>query len=753
MGETLWLNPVVSGGGGPFDEKGGSMKRNVMILMVFLVLCLVPTLVQAKPTSSEQARLVVAGWLSLEDGPMKTDLGKAPAAVIRYDDAKGQAAYYIVSITTGGFVIVPADDEVEPIIGFSPHGVYDPSHDNPVGALVSQDVPGRVAFVRQEAAKRQEAVEAARTAQGRWETLLAAATREASVETGVVTISDVWVAPLVQTTWSQSTAGGVNTYNIYTPNNYVCGCVATAMAQLMRFHQHPTTGVGTTSFPISVCGSSTTRALRGGNGAGGPYSWADMVLSPGAATTTAQRQAIGALTADAGVSVYMDYCSGASGTDTLYAADAFKTTFGYSNAVKGRDSSWGNIPAVNRNTMVNPNLDAGYPVLFGITGAGGHAIVCDGYGYDAATMYHHLNMGWAGSDDMWYNLPTINTTNYNFNSVYKVVYNVYITGTGEIISGRVTDSQGNPVSGATVTATRTGGGTYTDTTDAKGIYALVKVPSASTYTINVTKSGYAFTSRQATTGTSTDNNINTGNAWGVDFTGSGGSGESVVNLMLLDVPAAIVAGGGGGGGFDEQFTSNLANWTQHVGGWSVSGGYATIPGTSSGVWSTLSYNKGTFANFDYSVRMRRATAETNANAVLVRGVPTPLDAGNRWYSGYYFAFTNSGSYQVGYWSNGGVFTTFTGWVAGGPVVSYGWNTLRVRMSGSTLTFYLNGTQVYSVSDSTFTSGAVGFGRYDGTGGALDVDYATLTVISDGAGPDAAPPAAAPLQGGDDRQSP
>ena len=59
--------------------------------------------------------------------------------------------------------------------------------------------------------------------------------------------------------------------------------------------------------------------------------------------------------------------------------------------------------------MVNPNLDAGYPVLFGITGAGGHAIVCDGYGYNPSTMYHHLNMGWSGNDDAWYNLPTIDT--------------------------------------------------------------------------------------------------------------------------------------------------------------------------------------------------------------------------------------------------------------------------------------------------------------------------------------------------------
>ncbi|NDY57990.1 peptidase C10 [Desulfovibrio sulfodismutans] len=510
------------------------MKWRREAVCVFVAMCLFPTLLLASPTTPEQARQMVTGWLTLDHSPLRTDMGKTAMSVSRYDGADGQAAYYIVYTNPKGFVIVPADDEVEPIIGFSPDGAYDPSPKNPLGALVSQDVPGRVAFVRQEATKNQEASTSGATAQGKWARFLGAATTEGAAKGGVPTISDVWVEPLLESTWSQSTAGGVNTYNIYTPNNYVCGCVATAMAQLMRFHQHPATGVGTDSYTIYIDSVETTRALRGGDGSGGDYSWSDMVLSPDASTTTAQRQAIGALTADAGVSVNMDYTSGSSGTDTLKAANALRNTFSYSNAMAGYNSG-SNLPTTNRNAMSNPNLDAGYPVLFGITGDGGHAIVGDGYGYDSSTLYHHLNMGWAGSDDLWYNLPTIDTTYYNFNSVYKCIYNVYVTGTGEIISGRVTNASGTPIAGATVTATRTGGGTYTGTTDAKGIYALSKVPSASTYTINVAKAGYTFTSQQATTATSTNYSITTGNVWGVDFTGtSSGSGDNAgSNLLLL----------------------------------------------------------------------------------------------------------------------------------------------------------------------------------------------------------------------------
>ena len=55
----------------------------------------------------------------------------------------------MVYLNPAGFVIVSADDMVEPIIGFLPEGQYDPSPDNPLGAMVSQDLPGRVLAARQ----------------------------------------------------------------------------------------------------------------------------------------------------------------------------------------------------------------------------------------------------------------------------------------------------------------------------------------------------------------------------------------------------------------------------------------------------------------------------------------------------------------------------------------------------------------------------------------------------------------------------
>lgn len=504
----------------------------------------------AARVEEQQARRLVTRWLQANPAPFSIPMAKEIKKLETYSDAQGTPLFFIVHMKPTGFLIVSSDDEIEPIIAFSPDGEYDPSTNNPLEVLVSTDLHGRHAKLKEQ--KKPAGKQFGPSAKGKWNTFTESTNSSSGMEAGVSTISDLRVSPLVQSQWDQQNVSGLACYNYYTPpnasgsaSNYPCGCVATAMAQLMRFHQHPVNGVGTTNFSITVDGATTNRSLRGGDGAGGPYVWASMPLVPNA-PTVAQRQAIGALTADAGVTVHMSYKSGASTSDTRAAANAFRGVFGYSNAIRGWNGG-ANIGA-GLDAMVNPNLDAGYPVLLGITGTpGGHAIVCDGYGYDNQTLYHHLNMGWSGADNVWYNLPTIETSNNGtFDTVYKCVFNVYVTGSGEIISGRVTDSSGSPVNGATVVATRTGGGVYSTTTSAKGIYALAKVPSASTYSIAVTKTGYNFASRTVSTGTSTDDSATSGNLWGIDFTStlatytlgvrtSGGSSPTIIDLSPSDI--------------------------------------------------------------------------------------------------------------------------------------------------------------------------------------------------------------------------
>jgi hypothetical protein len=510
----------------------------LIILISLSLLLLFPAKLQAKPMNSGQAEKMVNGWLKVDPRPLRTQLGNQVKQTDVFTDEKGEPIYYVVYLKPAGFVITPADDLIEPIIAFADNGTYDPSPDNPLGALVSQDIPGRIAAARnfqavvggtqKKLTSQQKALEkTCLEAQSKW-----AEMQDYSDMVGVMglsSISDVRVAPLVQSKWSQTTicSGSYACYNYYTPpygagstSNYPCGCLATAMAQYMRYWQYPTAGVGTGCFTIKVDSVPQTACLRGGNGSGGQYSWANMVLVPNCSTTLTQRQAIGSLTYDAGVAVSMSYSSGGSGAFMDDARDAMVGTFLYNNAILGYDYSY--IPKANLNLMINPNLDWSNPVILGIystTTLSGHAVVADGYGYDASTLYHHLNLGWSGSYDAWYNLPNIGTY-YEFDTVDTCIYNIYTSGSGEIISGRVIDTSSNPINGATVTGVRNGGGTYNDTTDSNGIYALAKIPSASSYTISVTKAGYTFTNQNVSTGTSSNFSNTSGNKWGINFTGT-----------------------------------------------------------------------------------------------------------------------------------------------------------------------------------------------------------------------------------------
>lgn len=509
--------------------RSAHLKPFTLIILAFLGLLLFcPVRLSAKPVSAGQAKKVARAWLKIVPKPLGTALGRQLTKVDTFTDDTGEPIYYVLYLRPSGFVIVPADDLVEPIICFVARGAYDPSDDNPLGALVSQDVPARIAAARglhsaaggrrkKNVTEQQAAFQkACSDAQVKWGSLQTYADTVGTL--GVSSISDVWVAPLVESTWDQTTVGGyiggITCYNYYTPNNWPCGCVATAMSQLIRYHEYP------------------------GSGPSGAYVWSNMPLRPDGGITLAERQAIGHLCFDAAESVDTTYGSGGSAASLHDAARELRDTFSYSNSIHGYNS-YNEIGAA-LTTMINPNLDASHPVLIGVHGPSGvHAIVCDGYGYDTSTPYHHLNMGWSGHDDAWYNLPTIvcAETGYQFNIVDTCVYNIFTSGSGEIISGRITDPEGVPISDATVTAT--GGGTYYATGNDQGIYALAKVPSGTAFTISVDKGDWIFSNQIVSTGTSSQDSTTCGNRWGINFTGTISAGFVELDKQAYVVPEAI----------------------------------------------------------------------------------------------------------------------------------------------------------------------------------------------------------------------
>lgn len=522
------------------------------LIVYLLVLLLGPLCAWARPTTEAEARRSVAGWLAMDPRPLKARMGAKPTQVKAFKDSAGNIDYFVVNLDAGGFAVVAGDDLLEPIIAFTAQGTFDPNPQNPLYALLNRDVPVRLAEVRQKenqarALKRKFIPQGLhRRAQSKWVRLLAADTVPSPPVSSLPSVSDLRVEPLVLTRWGQDYEGTL-CYNYYTPYNYPSGCVATAMAQLMYYHTWPTGPVDPPPFDrytIYVNGAPTPAWLQGGDGNGGPYNWGSMVLDPNVNTGDTERQAIGALTHDTGVAVQTSYALSGSGAYNSNVLTALTNTFGFSNARYAYDGSYYSIPIANLNNMINPNLDARFPVLLGIIDPNvtGHEVIVDGYGYNSSTLYHHLNLGWTGIADAWYNLPTVSAGSYNFISAIQCIYNVFPVGAGEIISGRVLDTSGNPVSGATITATpQAGGGPFTATSNSQGIYALAKIPVASTYTITASMGNYVFFPQTVSTGTSVNGNTATGNLWGIDFVHN--SPGITLNQALDNNSLAFTTGG------------------------------------------------------------------------------------------------------------------------------------------------------------------------------------------------------------------
>ena len=441
----------------------------------------------AAPVTPNQAKTAVRRWLSDDSAlgcPLQGDVSE-----VRTCTQTNGAAFHVVKLAEGGFVVTSADTRRAPVVAFSSGTDLEESDANPLWVLLKKDLAIRTegesagGGVRLMGAAQSE-VESANEAQ--WAKLLRNGPQLMSAQ-GIPSVSDVRVAPLVQSKWGQGTAGGGNCFNYSTPNNYVCGCVATAGAQIMRYFCYPTVAMPQYTNPkCAVNGTATTLTTQGGT-----YNWGLMPLEPDSSMTDAQRQAIGKLTSDVGICCNMKYKSGASSAGGHLLAHVFTNHFGYASAqVANWDADQSKSENVKKALL--SNFDAGLPVALGLDGDdGGHEIVGDGYGYSDGTLYIHFNMGWGGYDDAWYAPPALGTTQFNFSILDGVVYNVFTNQplNTVICSGRVLDANGIPVENATVTAKRSGTSTIVQSvmSNVKGIYALT-LPAAA-YTITATSGG------------------------------------------------------------------------------------------------------------------------------------------------------------------------------------------------------------------------------------------------------------------------
>ena len=483
-------------------------------MRVFLALFAPGGFLHAEEIAPEQAVFAVGTWRANGGfSPMRSGLG-APNGEVFSLVAGGAVACHVVNLENGGFVITSGDDRDNVAIrGFSSSGNFDPEIDSPLknlllasatppsgGVSLSYGSAENAVFSKKDVDLSSLECGSSFEASSAWRKLLAPSVLRAYAN-GYSSVDDLCVAPFVKAKWNQGSYGGKPLYNYYTPNNYVCGCVATAMAQIMRHHEYPQTAVSRVSKYIRVDGR-----LKYLSSYGGVYEWDKMPCVPTSTIADGEREAIGKLTYDCGIAVGMEYYSSGSGAVVSDAAGAFTANFKYANAkyITGDYSNDGKTYYdVSHYTnkcrrAIIANLNAGFPVLLGIREdlTNGHAIVGDGYGYIGEDIYCHLNMGWGGYCDLWYQIPDIKNE-YSFNVLGTIVYNVFPSAGGEIVSGRVRDEYGNPVAGADVKIV-SGSSSQTVKTGSTGVWAAI-VDASKAYGVSVEKSGYVAQSKTTET--------------------------------------------------------------------------------------------------------------------------------------------------------------------------------------------------------------------------------------------------------------
>ncbi len=315
-----------------------------------------------------QEALVAAG------GEIQT-LGVGPVSTSRtFTLSQGDInTVYIVGTGGQGYLVLSADDVAPAVLGYSDNGGFDP-----------QNIPANM----------QEWLN------GYSDVIALAAERGGRVLQAPANPALKDIAPMVKTRWNQG-----EPYNILCPMQTIngqvyrtyTGCVATAMAQVLKTYEYPTQGFGTNSYTWN----NQTLSFDFGNTT---FDWANMTDIYNNNSTIEEEDAVAELMYACGIASYMNYSAGGSGAAGVNAAVGLVNYFGYDPTVQYLMRDYYPLPVWS--TMIHEELSKGHPIYYdGANASVGHAFVLDGY--RSADGFFHVNWGWGGMSDGYFSIVTL----------------------------------------------------------------------------------------------------------------------------------------------------------------------------------------------------------------------------------------------------------------------------------------------------------------------------------------------------------
>ena len=353
----------------------------------------------ANPVDMEKARLVADRYVrasGLYDKQQKENRVVDITTKTQYTQFY---VFRIIGTRSGkGFILVSGDDCGRPVLAYSATSDF-----------MTQEMPDHVAdwlkaYELQLQEARQKGMKAPDYIRRQWDWL--------TDKSGLLHDNTTETAALVTTHWDQ-----MPYYNNLCPmdnaqeTRALTGCVATAMAQIMKYWERPVNGIGSHSY------THATYGMQSADFGSTNYSWNDMPVQLSSTSTAAEVEAVSLLMYHCGVAVDMNYSPSGSGAQTIgsragaaTAENALRNYFDYSPSLYGvyksdySDNVW--------KQLLMAELDARRPMIYrGEGGMGGHCFICDGY--DSDTNFH-FNFGWSGSNDGFYALSAVGQGNYTF---------------------------------------------------------------------------------------------------------------------------------------------------------------------------------------------------------------------------------------------------------------------------------------------------------------------------------------------------
>lgn len=307
---------------------------------------------------------------------------------------QGEELLFIFDIgKNNGFVIVSANRKSFPVLGYSFKGKY---HDNKQVTSFTQLLNVYKSLIKDLSASKTAAHPSITRLWNKYNNSKSPYSKSIST-----------VVPLITSLWDQGCFYNDSCPADNTSPSYYCyrapvGCIATAMAQIMKYHNHPLQGVSSNSYYDSNYGTLSVDFSNS------TYNWNNMPQILG--TPNAD---ISKLLYHCGVAVEMDYGPFSSGANLNDAKNGFISYFNYSNSATVVAKS--NYSSTDWENLIKSELDSGRPLIYsGVdnVSGGGHAFVCDGY----QSNYFHINWGWSGNLNGFFTLTNLNpggTSNYS----------------------------------------------------------------------------------------------------------------------------------------------------------------------------------------------------------------------------------------------------------------------------------------------------------------------------------------------------